>query len=163
MTQVSFTLTRPFSCDAEQVWSALVDWPGHAAWVPMTRVEVHVAPAGEPFDAPGRTPTVGEEFTATTGAGPLALRDRMRVTAAEVTAARRTVRLEKVGPVLTGWAELVVEPAGPRACTLHWSEQVRVPYLPGPLAGVVGAGSRLGFAAALRRLDTQLRTAQRRA
>lgn len=159
MAQVEFTVTRRFEVPAVEVWSILVDWPGHAGWIPMTRVELHDGPARDvPAAGVDRVPVVGEEFTATSGLGRLALVDRMRVTQAPAhTPAQRRVRLEKIGPVLTGFADLEVSPAGEQACTVVWVEQVRVPVLPQLLAPVVALGARVAFAQALNGLAKRLR------
>lgn len=163
MAQVEFTVTRRFEVPAAEVWSALVDWPGHAGWIPMTRVELHDGPARHvPAAGTDRVPVVGEEFTATSGLGRLALVDRMRVTQAPAhTTSQRRVRLEKIGPVLTGHADLEVRPAGEQACEVVWTEQVRVPVVPQVLAPVIARGARFAFAQALSGLAKQLRRSTR--
>ena len=42
MAHVFFTVTRDLSLPADVVFTELIDWKGHAAWVPLTRVEVMV-------------------------------------------------------------------------------------------------------------------------
>ena len=71
MANVRFTVTQPFDAPARTVWDALIDWKGHETWIPATKVEIHTD--GDPT-------AIGSEFTATTGYGPLALPDTMRVT-----------------------------------------------------------------------------------
>jgi len=163
VAQVEFSVTRRFEVPAVEVWSALVDWPGHAGWIPLTRVELHDGPARDvPAAGADRVPVVGEEFTATSGLRRLALIDRMRVTQAPAhTPSKRRVRLEKIGPVLTGYAELEVSPSGEQACTVVWVEQVRVPVVPQLLAPVLALGARLGFAQALSGLARELRRSTR--
>ena len=159
MAQVEFTVTRRFDAPAVRVWSALVDWPGHADWIPMTRIELHDGPArAVPAAGADRVPVVGEEFTATSGLGRLALVDRMRVTQAPAHELwKRRVRLDKIGPVLTGYADLEVSPDGEQSCTVVWTEQVRVPVLPQLFAPLLAIGSRLAFAQALGGLAKDLR------
>lgn len=159
MAHVAFTVTRRFDAPAARVWSALVDWPGHAEWIPMTRIELHDGPARDvPSAGPARVPVVGEEFTATSGLGPLALVDRMRVTQASAPQeSPRRVRLDKIGPVLTGHADLQVSADGDQACTVLWVEAVTVPVLPQLLAPLLARGARLAFGQSLGSLAKQLR------
>lgn len=111
---------------AEDTFAALYDVRRHAAWIPLTRVE---APAAL---------EVGDEFAAVTGPGARrggpGLVDRMRVVTHEPpsTAERRAglARFVKTGPVLTGWAELVVRPLGPGACEVTWTERIGLRGLP---------------------------------
>ena len=60
MAAVEFEVVRRFEAAARTVWDELIDWSGHAQWVPMTRVEVD---AGDPT-------VVGATFTAWTGPTP---------------------------------------------------------------------------------------------
>ena len=141
---VSFTVEHHFHASPERVWDELVDWKGHESWIPATRVDVG---PGEPTD-------VGTEFVATTGIGPLALPDRMRVTSCEWDADANAGRceVEKLGPVLTGRAGFTVSPAEADGADLVWFEEVQVRYAPsfvGPALGRVGA---TGFRSAMKRL-----------
>jgi hypothetical protein len=74
---------------ARAVFDELIDWQGHAKWVPLTRVEILKGDGGP-----------GTEFIATSGIWPAALPDRMRVDSLDADA--MTVRVTKFGPVLTG-------------------------------------------------------------
>jgi hypothetical protein len=105
----------------------------------MTRVVIESGDGG-----------VGTTFVATTGLGPLALPDRMRVEAMDVEA--RTVTVVKIGPVLTGDVHLAVESVGDSACTVLWDEDIRVPVLPQFLAAPVAAVARKAFEVSLDRM-----------
>ncbi|MEM8619006.1 MAG: SRPBCC family protein [Actinomycetota bacterium] len=144
MAPVSFTVEHQFTAPPERVWDELVDWKGHERWIPATRVEVGL---GEPTD-------VGTEFVATTGVGPLALPDRMRVTSCEWDAAARTGRcaVAKLGPVLTGHAGFMVSPVEADRADLIWFEEVQVRYAPAFLGPVLGRVGAAGFRSAMNRL-----------
>ncbi len=115
----------------------LLDVRRHARWVPLTRI-----------DAEGPMPvTAGRTFTAVSGpwarAGRPGLTDRMRVDLATPpqTSAGHTgrARLIKLGPVLTGWAEIDVRPLGPDLTEVTWTELIGVRGMPRWLTDVLGA------------------------
>lgn len=139
MARVRFTVTRDFPIPAREVFEELVDWRGHATWVPLTRVRIEHGDGGP-----------GTVFVATSGPLP----DRMRVD--ELDAEAMTVRITKVGPVLTGVVDLAVVETGPAASRLEWHEDITVPLVPGFLSGAVAAASRQGFEVALRRMERHL-------
>ena len=87
---------------------------------------------------------------ATSGIGPLALPDRMRVD--ELDADAMTVRITKIGPVLTGVVHLSVTATGESTSRLEWVEDIRVPGVPQFLAKPVGAAARQGFNTSITRL-----------
>lgn len=131
------TLAMPL----ERVWAELIDWGGHGRWIPMTRVDVD--------------PTDPNRFIAWSGVGRLALEDRMHATNITFDGTRGTCHVEKLGPVLVGFAELTVTtaPAGTAAGTrVQWHEDVLVPYVPKFLTPVVAKASGLLFSFALKRL-----------
>ncbi|MDJ0767953.1 MAG: SRPBCC family protein [Ilumatobacter sp.] len=148
MAKVRFEVRHEFTSSARIVWDELVDWEGHAAWVPLTRMEVD----------PGDPTAVGATFTAYTGVGRLALPDRMRVVRCDWTDSSSTgdCEVEKLGPVLTGRAGFTVEPADGDRAVLHWFEDVTVPYTPQFVAPVLGKIGAAGFRAGMRRLAKQL-------
>lgn len=128
----------------DRVWAELIDWSGHGRWIPMTRVEV------DPQD-PNR-------FIAWSGIGRLALEDRMHATDLAFDGSRGTCHVDKLGPVLVGFAELTVTVAEgatagstPRT-RVQWHEDVMVPYVPKFLTPVVAKASGLLFSVALKRL-----------
>ena len=143
MASVRFTVVRELGHPAAAVFEALVDWPGHAAWVPLTRISVLEGDGGP-----------GTRFVATSGIGPLALPDRMVVTALDEDA--MTVDVEKIGPVLTGTVRLSVTAIDDARSRLSWFEDVRVPGLPAFLSAPVAAGARAAFSASISRLERQL-------
>jgi hypothetical protein len=144
MGRVHFTVRRHLPLPARIAFDELIDWRGHAAWVPMTRVVVESGDGG-----------VGTTFVATTGLGPLALPDRMRVEALDDQAMR--VHIVKVGPVLTGDVYLAVESVGDAASSVLWDEDIRVPLLPQFLAKPVGAIARKAFEISIDRMARQQR------
>ena len=144
MANVRFRVTRDLNLPARAVFDELVDWPGHAEWVPLTRVVVESGDGGP-----------GTVFVATSGIGPLALPDRMRVDALDADA--MTVRVTKIGPVLTGVVDLSVTSLGEQRCRLDWLEDIRVPVLPQFLARPVAAAARRGFETSITRMAKHVR------
>lgn len=140
MAVVEFEVRSEFEAPPRTVWDALVDWKGHEAWIPATRVDVD----------PGDPTAVGATFTASTGFGPLALPDRMRVVRCDWSddTSIGDCEVEKLGPILRGRAGFVVEPDGDGTVS-RWVEDVTVPYVPqflAPVAARIGAaGFRLGM------------------
>lgn len=147
MAQVKFEVTQSFAAPAEQVWAELIDWQGHAQWVPMTRVKVE----------PGDPSAIGARFTAWTGLGPLALKDQMEVSILDWDAATNsgTCEVTKIGPVLRGRAGFTVAPTA-TGSELHWLEDVKVPVVPQFLAPVFARFGIIGFRQALRKLAKML-------
>lgn len=143
MSRVHFTVVRRVRHSARAVFDELVDWRGHADWVPMTRVTIESGDGG-----------VGTTFVATTGLGPLALPDRMRVESLDDAAL--TVRVVKIGPVLSGDVFLEVIPAGDDSCDVVWDEDIRVPLLPSFLSRPVGALARRAFEMSLDRMSSRM-------
>jgi hypothetical protein len=143
VARVQLSVVREFTVPAQVVFGAVVDWRGHADWVPLTRVRVESGDGGP-----------GTVFVATTGVGPLALPDRMRVD--DLDAEAMTVRITKVGPVLSGQVQLAVTPIGPATSRLRWVEDIRVPGLPQALAAPVAAATRKGFERSLTHLAAHL-------
>lgn len=143
MAHVQFEVRHEFDAPPRQVWDELVDWEAHAAWIPMTRMDVE----------PGDPTAVGARFTAYTGIGPLALKDEMTVASCEWSDSTNSgeCEVEKLGPVLRGRAGFTIRPDGGGAA-LEWFEDVRVPYVPQFLAPVVSFLGAAGFRAGMRKL-----------
>ncbi|MFM7597175.1 MAG: SRPBCC family protein [Actinomycetota bacterium] len=144
MARVHFTVRRHLPLPARVAFDELVDWRGHAQWVPMTRVVIESGDGG-----------AGTTFVATTGLGPLALPDRMRVESLDVT--QMTVHIVKIGPVLTGDVRLAVESLSDDSSDITWGEDVRVPLLPGFLSKPVGAVARKAFEVSIDRMAKRAR------
>jgi hypothetical protein len=143
MANVYFTVTRDLALPASVVFGELVDWKGHANWVPLTRVTVLSGDGGP-----------GTEFVATSGLGPIALPDRMRVD--ELDAVTMTVRITKIGPLLSGLVHLSVTSTGENTSRLEWVEDIRVPGVPQFLAKPVAAAARRGFETSITRMAALL-------
>lgn len=143
MARVFFTVSRDLPLPARTVFDELIDWAAHADWVPLTRVEILSGDGGP-----------GTEFVATSGVGPLALPDRMRVDALDTDA--MTVRVTKIGPLLTGEVHLAVTALNERSCHLEWVEDIRVPGLPSFLATPTAAAARQGFVISISRMVKKL-------
>lgn len=146
---VSFEIQHRFDTSPREVWDALVDWEGHAAWIPATRVEL-----GE-----GDPTTPGFTFTAWTGVRLLALKDEMRVAECAWDAADQRGRcvVEKLGPVLLGRAGFTV--AGEEGGTIvEWFENVTVRRAPRFLGSILTWFGSRGFRFGMRRLERQLGT-----
>ncbi|MBK9739766.1 MAG: SRPBCC family protein [Actinobacteria bacterium] len=144
MANVYFTVIRDLPLPADVVFGELIDWKGHANWVPLTRVQVLSGDGGQ-----------GTVFVATSGIGPLALPDRMRVD--ELDPEAMTVNITKVGPVLTGQVHLSVTSTSETTSRLEWVEDIRVPGVPQFLAKPVAAAARKGFQTSITRMATRLR------
>ena len=144
MARVHFVVRRHLSLPARIAFDELVDWSGHADWVPMTSVVIEAGNGG-----------VGTTFVATTGIGPLALPDRMRVESLDADA--MTVHIVKIGPVLTGDVHLAVTRPSASTCDIDWDEDVQVPYLPAFLAAPVAFAARKAFEIAITRMAKRAR------
>lgn len=140
---VRFEVRYEFDAPARALWDELVDWKGHEAWIPATKVDVD---DGDPT-------AVGATFTAVTGYRPLALVDRMRVTrcAWDESSSSGECEVEKLGPVLRGRAGFTVEADGDDS-VMVWLEDVTVPYAPQLLAPVIGRLGAAGFRLGMRKL-----------
>jgi hypothetical protein len=147
MGSVRFDVIHRFDAPVRLVWDELVDWAGHAEWIPATRVEV----------APGDPTAPGARFTAWTGLGRLALEDRMEVVSCawDDAAGSGTCEVRKLGPVLTGTAGFTVRPDGAGA-VVEWREDVVVPLVPRFLAPVVARAGAAGFRSGMKRLGKLL-------
>jgi hypothetical protein len=143
MANVRFTVTRDLPQPADVVFGELIDWKGHAVWVPLTRVRILSGDGGP-----------GTEFVATTGIGPAALPDRMRVD--ELDPAAMTVLITKIGPLLTGTVHLSVLTTGDSSSRLDWVEDIRVPGVPQFLAKPIAAAARKGFQSSITRMAALL-------
>ena len=147
MARVDFTVVRSIPLPARTVFDELVDWAGHAEWVPLTRVEILKGDGGP-----------GTEFIATSGIGPAALPDRMRVDALDPEA--MTVDITKIGPVLSGTVRLRVVSLAEYSCRLDWIEKIVVPHAPQFLAPAIAFAAKRGFTSAISRLVKRIQARQ---
>lgn len=147
MADVFFEVSRRFEQAPRAVWDELIDWAGHAAWIPATTVDLG---DGDPTE-------VGYTFTAWSGFRPVALEDRMRVAQCDWDDASRRGEcwVDKLGPILGGRAGFTVRPDGDGA-VLDWTEDVNVKRLPRVLAPVAALAGRIGFTLAFRSLAKHL-------
>lgn len=125
----TFELQRTMVGDRDHVFSVVGDLPAYGRYLPMTRIEHDPGPIGE-----------GWRFTGYSGLGPVALVDRMQVTAWDPP---HRFAVRKHGPVLLGWAQATVEMAqggedrshlavstdgkpAPPQCRVLWREHIVV-------------------------------------
>lgn len=141
-----FTVVQEVSAPVDAVWAALVDWPRHGDWAPLTVVRT----------LPGPAEGVGAGFVARTGWGPLAFDDPMTVVAWQPPAGDRLGRCEvvKSGRVVHGRAWFSVTPLPGGRSRVVWFEDVTVSprALTRYAAPLLSAAGRLGFAGTLRAL-----------
>ena len=145
-----FTVDLDVDAPADRVWSALVDWPAHSDWVPLTRVTV-TSP---------RPDGLGATFVGRTGIGPLAFNDPMVVTEWHPPQGGRSGRcaVRKTGRVVRGSAQFTVASRGPDTSHVSWTEEVELPpaALTRHLAPLTSFVGRLTFARSLRRMARSL-------
>ncbi len=143
---------------AEKVWGLVTDWPAQTRWIPLTTVTVQ---------RPGQDGTgLGARFTGRSQLGPLQFDDPMEVTEWRPPAAGAPGRCQvrKLGPWLTGWAEIDVRPIAGGA-RIVWSEDIRLRWTPRfadrVLGPVIAAFGSVLFGRALRKMAAELaRTAR---
>lgn len=105
-----FTVTETSVEPVDLVWERVSDVVGHASGVPLQSV---TSDPGEPG--------VGWRFTPRTSLGPLGFDDPMVVTVWEPP---RRLRVEKVGRVLAGWADISLAPLPDGGTRVTWQEEV---------------------------------------
>jgi len=134
LTRVEISSRIEVPAGPEEVWRAVVDWPGQRRWMLGTRVQ-----GGQ---------GLGAEVTARTGAGPLAFTDTMVIT--DWDPPRRCV-VRHTGRVVRGDGVFEVTPRG-TGCEFRWTERLDLPF---------GDAGRLGWRLvrplAQRGMDTSLR------
>lgn len=107
-------LRQPIAAPAQVVWDAVVDWPAQGEWMLGTDVRVQH----------GDGVSVGSELAAFSGVRPLGFLDTMVIT--EWDPPRRCV-VRHTGRLVRGDGIFVVLPAGPRAATFVWREELDLP------------------------------------
>jgi hypothetical protein len=132
----TFDLVRRVNAPLDRTFAVFADFRRHGDFIPLTTIS---ADEGDPGP--------GWRFTALTGVRRLALEDRMRVS---VWDPPHEFRIDKLGPVLDGWAHvhLTVEAGQTRVV---WREQIVLrPAAVGRLVGpLTDRGNRVMFGRAL--------------
>ncbi|MFZ0158837.1 MAG: SRPBCC family protein [Kineosporiaceae bacterium] len=138
-----FTRTVEVAAPVDRVWAALVDWPRHGAWVPLTTVRTLTpSPAG-----------VGARFVGRTALGPLGFDDVMKVVVWQPPDGARPgfCEVAKVGRLLQGMASFEVvaseQTDGGARSRVSWTEDVRVApeWLTRPFGSLIALISGLGL------------------
>jgi hypothetical protein len=129
---------REVRAPAAAVWQALVDWPAHGRWVPLTRVSVQT----------GSGHGLGARFVGRTGIGPLAFDDPMEVVGWQppVAGSAGHCAVVKHGRLLLGRASFSVTPTAAGSRVL-WQEDVELApaRLTRPFAPVLAWLGRVAF------------------
>ncbi|CAN5372594.1 SRPBCC family protein [soil metagenome] len=107
------TVSVDVDAPVDRVWAALTDWDRQGEWMLATRVET----------AGGDGAGVGAELVAWTGIGPLAVRDRMRITRWEPP---HVCHVLHYGRLIRGSGTFVVRERA-NGATVIWSEQLDLP------------------------------------
>lgn len=147
-----FTGTVDVRASPQRVWQRLTDWPAHERWVPMTSITVLT-------ENPGG---VGARFVARSYAGlrQLGFDDTMEITEWQPPSGAEPGRcvLVKLGRVVLGSALLVVRELPSGLTRASWSEDVEIApvRLTRRLAPLIGAGGRIAFGRALRKMAEEL-------
>lgn len=132
-----------------ETWQLVTDWPAQSRWIPLTTVIVdHQPPTG---------PGVGTRFTGRSSLGPLRFDDPMEVTEWQPPAGAGVgrCRIRKLGPWLTGWAEIEVRPSG-EGTRVDWTEDVRARWTPRFADPLVAAVGSMFFGRVLRAMAAEL-------
>lgn len=142
----TFELVRVVPADAEATFAVVGDLTAYGQFVVATTLSTDPLPIGE-----------GWCFTARTGIGPLAVVDRMTVTAWDPP---HRFAVRKLGPVLDGWADVRVA-EGAAGTTVRWREEitVRPRWLGRRLTVVTDPVNRRLFGRALDRMVARVRAA----
>jgi hypothetical protein len=117
-------IVREVPLSPADAWQRVTTWERHGEFVPLTRIT--------------RT---SDGFDAFTGLGPVGFHDPMQVVEWREPS---FCRLQKRGRVVTGWAELSVDPT-PSGSRVTWREDIHVTGMPRFMDGVTKAASRALF------------------
>jgi hypothetical protein len=154
-----FVVVQKVRAAATDTWAALVDWPRHGQWAPMTEVRTVTE----------RADGVGARFVARTGLGWASFDDPMTVVEWAPPQGdligERPGRCEvvKTGRVVRGRAWFSVTPLSDHRSRVVWTEDVtvfphRLTRFATPLLSLAG---RLGFGATLRAFARDVERASR--
>jgi hypothetical protein len=135
-------------------WEALVDWPSHGRWVPLTDVTVLT----------DRPDGVGARFNGRTGVGPVGFDDPMEVVewAPPVDGGPGVCRVVKRGRVVLGSARFEVAPAPGAGSRVTWTYDVDVApvALTRPFGALLAPVLRRGLRSTLRTMAAEVERAQ---
>jgi hypothetical protein len=126
----------------------VTDWPAQSRWIPFTTVTV---------EGPGPTGAgLGTRFTGRTQLGPIGFDDPMEVTEWQPPAGgvAGRCRVRKLGPWLTGWAEIEVRP-GSGGTRVQWIEEVRARWTPRIADPLIAAVGSVFFGRVLRKMAAE--------
>lgn len=107
----TFDLTRRVPASLNDTFEVFADFRRHGDFIPLTTMSYDDGPVG-----------VNWRFVGRTGFGPLALVDRMEVS---VWNPPYEFRIDKLGPVLDGWAHVHFTREGDETRVV-WREQIMV-------------------------------------
>ena len=155
-----FAVSQDVHAPAGAVSAAMVDWPRHGDWAPLTVVRVTTP----------RPDGVGAGFAARTGIGPLAFDDPMTVEFWQPPGGDAPgdqpgrCEVAKHGRVVLGRAWFSVEPLPGGRCRVVWDEDVtvrphKITRYAAPLLVLAG---RVGFGATLRAMAREVEKQGRR-
>lgn len=139
MPRPAFTIDLLVTGPPHQVWSRLWDLDRHTAAVPLTTVRPRT---------PSAALGAGSRFTARTALGPVGVDDDMLVRGWDPP---HHAVVDKVGRVLTGTIEVVLEPAG-QDTRLRWSQSYGVTRVPDQVVALARPGVRAAYRRALVRI-----------
>lgn len=127
----AFTVRREVPYTPETVFEWVTDWERHGEAVPLTTIT-----------------STSDGFVARTGLGRIGFDDPMEIVAWDPP---RSLRIEKRGRVVTGWAEIELEPTA-SGTLVTWREVAHTAGVPGVLAPLERAAGRALFGRVLDRV-----------
>jgi hypothetical protein len=147
---IHFVASVEVEAPAAATWAALVDWPSHARWIPLTTVRVLTAsPSG-----------IGARFVGRSGLGPIGFDDPMEVVEWRPPAAGEAGRCSvvKQGRVVLGTAAFEVHDLPGGRSRVDWVEDVDVVpvVLTRPFDRLIAVAGRLAFTRTLRAMAREV-------
>ena len=137
--RVFFEVEVELPLSPQEAWDRLCDWPSHAKWIPLTRIDVD--------------PTDPMKFVAYSGIRPLVLEDRMHQLTAQFDGTSGDSTVAKLGPLLVGEAQFGVRPGSTAGTALiRWREDVAVKWMPGFLSAPAAFVFKKAFASSIKKM-----------